>query len=271
MASKIEWLARPGTIPVSWNVVTGCTRCSPGCLNCYAERMSKRLAGRAGYPEAPHNFDVTLHEDRLGEPLRWKKPRTVFVVSMGDLFHDSVPETYQRAVWGIMKACPQHTFIVLTKRAQLMKYRLERYVYPLISPPANVWLGVTAENQEMADQRIPVLLQIPAAVHFVSVEPMLSEIEIHEYLPMTEQNRRLWQEAGCKSGMEDGRTLSFVIVGAETGPGKRQMKDEWARDLRNQCYAAGIPFFFKKNNIGEPYLDEVIYHEWPEVANVPTG
>ena len=271
MASKIEWLARPGTIPVSWNVVTGCTRCSPGCLNCYAERMSKRLAGRAGYPEAPHNFDVTLHEDRLGEPFTWRKPRTVFVVSMGDLFHDSVPETYQLAVWGIMKACPQHLFIVLSKRAQLMKYRLECYVYPLIAPLPNVWLGVTAENQEQVDKRIPVLLQIPAAVHFVSVEPMLSEIEIHEYLPMTEQNRRLWQEAGCKSGMEDGRTLSFVIVGAETGPGKRQMKDEWARDLRNQCYAAGVPFFFKKNNIGEPYLDEVIYHEWPEVANVPTG
>lgn len=235
--TKIEWTHRPETVGVTWNVMSGCTPISEGCTHCYAKRMATRLAGRFGYP-ADEPFKVTLHEDRLDEPLTWKKPRTVFVCSMGDLFHDLVPETFQRAVWGIMKACPQHTFMVLTKRPELMKFRLERYVYPLIGVLPNVWGLVTAENQEQADKRIPELLAIPFAVHGVSIEPMLGPVNIAPHLSQ-------WRYEDAEFPHPNNR-LDWVIVGGETGPGARPMHPEWARSVRDQCQQAGVPFFFKR-------------------------
>ncbi len=185
--TRIEWAE------VVWNPVSGCTPISEGCQNCYAKRMANRLRGRCGYP-ADDPFRVTLHPEKLEEPLKWKKPRRVFVCSMGDLFHEQVPDEYIAKVWEIMNNATQHTFLVLTKRPQRMKDFLARlgwYIHDRDGYPMeavldeggkytlkNVWLGVTAENQQRADERIPILLQIPAAVRFVSIEPMLGPVVI---------------------------------------------------------------------------------------------
>jgi len=220
--TKIEWTE------TTWNPLTGCTPISPGCAHCYARRMAQRLAGRCGYPAAPHEFEVTLHPERLSEPLGWKKPRRVFVCSMGDLFHESVPFEYIARVYGVMTLNQQHTFQVLTKRpyraVDFIHWAEDRYKFAR-TPPPNIWLGATIENQEQADKRIPVLLQIPAAVRFVSVEPLLGPV-----YPLDPQGVR----------------LDWVICGGETGPGARPMHPDWARSLRDQCAVAGVPFFFKK-------------------------
>jgi protein gp37 len=228
--TKIEWTE------YSWNPVTGCTPASEGCQNCYAKRMATRLKGRYGYPE-DEPFKVTLHPEKLKEPLKWKKPRRVFVCSMGDLFHEQVPDEYIAKVWEVMNNASQHTFLVLTKRPQRMKDFLARlgwYIHDRDGYPMeavldeggkytlkNVWLGVTAENQQRADERIPILLQIPAAVRFVSIEPMLGPVVIPEEWP------------------------DWVICGGETGPGARPIHPDWVRSLRDQCQVAGTPFFFK--------------------------
>ena len=228
--TRIEWAE------VVWNPVSGCTPISEGCQNCYAKRMATRLKGRYGYPE-DEPFKVTLHPEKLKEPLKWKKPRRVFVCSMGDLFHEQVPDEYIAKVWEVMNNASQHTFLVLTKRPQRMKDFLARlgwYTHDREVNPAeavldeggkytlkNVWLGVTAENQQRADERIPILLQIPAAVRFVSIEPMLGPVVIPEEWP------------------------DWVICGGETGPGARPIHPDWVRSLRDQCQAAGTPFFFK--------------------------
>lgn len=249
--TRIEWTER------TWNPVTGCSRVSPGCAHCYAERMAKRLAGRCGYPEAPHEFDVTLHQDRLSEPLKWQSPQRVFVVSMGDLFHEVVPFSYIAQVFGIMAVTPQHTYQILTKRAYRMKEFFDwgRYHYAFchVKTLRNVWLGVTAENQEQADQRVPVLLQTPAAVRFVSVEPMLS----HVYLTSLQCERLKWdaltgyqyqiENSGSQYNWQAGTAqLDWVICGGESGPGARPLHPDWVRTLRNQCQAAKVPFFFKQ-------------------------
>jgi protein gp37 len=263
----------------TWNPVTGCTKVSPGCEHCYAERMSKRLAGRAGYP-ADEPFRVTLHPERLGQPLRWRKPRLVFVASMGDLFHEDVPNEYIAAVFGVMAAAQRCTFQVLTKRPKRMLEWfgwLDRMTWRVSDmfpddplwrrghvltaaavrrgvqhranaagipggperrpgvhadipswPLPNVWLGVTAEDQLRADERIHLLLQIPAAVHWVSVEPCLGQVYLSE----------------CEEEERQGE-LCFVVVGGETGPGARPMHPDWAMALRDQCQEAGVAFFFK--------------------------
>ena len=202
--SKIEWLARPGTLPESWNPVTGCTKVSEGCANCYAERMSKRLAGRFGYPEAPHQFDVTLHPDKLDLPMKWRKPRTVFVVSMGDLFHEDVLTQTIALTWRTMHHAPDHTFLVLTKRPSRMLRFLKTYD---IKPLPNVWLGSTVENDKHYD-RIHDLLQCPAAVRFVSIEPMLGPVDLS-----------YWLDYDVSIG--ERPALDWIIVGGETGPGAR--------------------------------------------------
>lgn len=203
--TSIEWTE------YTWNPVTGCSKMSEGCQHCYAERIAKRLAGRGGYP-ADEPFRVTLHPERLDEPLRVQKPQRVFVSSMGDLFHPKVPETFISAVFYVMQKAKQHTFLVLTKRPKRMAEFVDRWIhcdnaYPMHAwqigadsaagrplgyghyrrdgqqrpPLPNVWLGVTAENQARADERIPILLQIPAAVRFVSVEPMLGPVDLGKY------------------------------------------------------------------------------------------
>jgi protein gp37 len=161
--TKIEWTE------YSWNPVSGCTPISEGCQNCYAKRMANRLRGRCGYP-ADEPFKVTLHKDRLEEPLRLKKPRRVFVCSMGDLFHEDVPGWMRFEVMDIILQAKQHTFLILTKRPANMKEFFEWYYSKTgrtIETIKNLWLGVTAENQQRADERIPILLQIPAAVRFI--------------------------------------------------------------------------------------------------------
>lgn len=231
--SKIDWTDRV------WNPVTGCTKISEGCKNCYAERMSKRLAGRAGYP-AGDPFKVTLRRDRLEEPLRWKKPRKIFVCSMADLFHDDVTMGFISRVFSTIRRCPQHTFIMLTKRPARMGEAVDACVSGTLP---NLWLGVTAENQETADLRIPILLKIPAAKRFVSIEPMLGPVDLYQWLPDFTADQDT-SAAAIHRGEEKG--LDWVICGGESGPGARPMHPDWARSLRDQCKDANVPFFFKQ-------------------------
>lgn len=244
--TKIEWADK------SWNPVTGCTKVSPGCKNCYAERMARRLAGRCGYPEAPHHFNVTLHPDRLEQPLRWHKPRRIFVCSMGDLFHEDVPSWFLDDVFSQMFVCNQHTFQILTKRPMRM---LRYWKTKSYSPSSNVWLGVSVENQATADERIPILLRILATVRFVSLEPLLGPVDISPY--MLHPSRKSL-DFNKMPGKGDGFTypftgLDWVIVGGESGPGARPMKPDWARNIRDQCQTAGVPFFFKQWGACMPY------------------
>lgn len=244
----IEWTNH------SWNPTTGCSKASPGCINCYAERMSKRLAGRFGYP-ADEPFAVTLHPDRLDMPLRLRKPSRIFVDSMGDLFHKDVPFDFIRQVFATMWTAERHTFQVLTKRPRRMTEFMHWYAGRLREdglnialPLPNVWLGVSVEDQTRADERIPLLLQTPAAVRFLSIEPLLGPMDlrrgyVHRHFPdhITRDGRAI----GAKLN------IHWVIVGAETGPHARPCKPEWVESIIEQCRAAGAPVFVK-DNVGWP-------------------
>ena len=267
--TKIEWAT------TTWNPVTGCDKVSPGCKNCYAERMAKRLAGRFGYP-ADDPFRVALHPDRLEEPLHWRKPRRVFVCSMGDLFHEDVPGwDFSYDVLSMAKRCQRHTFLFLTKRPQRMKEVVDSwYLFNHEHMPwPNLWFGVTAEDQKRADERVPILLQIPAAVRFVSVEPMLGPITLEKH-DISEPDAEppedgCWEDwlrgtAGRVWGMTGFQKLDWVICGAETGPGKRSMKLDWARSLRDQAQSADVPFFFKRDSIKGRLLDGRLWEEYPD-------
>lgn len=249
--TAIEWT------DYSWNPITGCSPVSEGCQNCYARRMANRLRGRCGYPKE-NPFKVTLHPERLDEPLKWRKPRKVFVCSMSDLFHPDVPFEYIAKVWQTMNNAEQHTFLVLTKRPKRMAeflsllawYTHDREVEPAEAVLGtggkytlpNVWLGVTAENQARADERIPILLQIPATVRFVSVEPMLGPVDIYKYLDIYDPPT-LSNPDGYNP---DKVLLDWVICGGETGPGARPMHPDWVRSLVLQCKNAGVPIFVKQ-------------------------
>lgn len=241
--SRIEWTE------MVWNPVTGCSKASPGCANCYAEKMAHRLQamGCKGYE---NGFAVTLHPDRLDEPLRRKKPTVFFVCSMGDMFHEDVPDDFRDQVYAVMALCPQHTFLVLSKRAKGMAdYWNDDYRFAYIEGCAqslwnkktgedpsewlavhdlpNVWHGVTTENQEQADLRLDWLCRVPGKT-FLSVEPMLSAIHFDP---------------------EDIECVDAVILGGESGHGARPMHPDWARSVRDQCAAAGVagvPFTFKQ-------------------------
>ena len=265
-STKIEWA------DAVWNPITGCTPVSEACENCYAKRMANRLAGRYGYP-ADDPFRVTFHRERLEDPLKWKKPRRIFVLSMGDIFHSDVPFYLTNEIFEVMRKAsnmPGHIFMVLTKRPQRMAEFIEllkRNKGPdfVRWPLPNVWLGVTAENQARADERIHQLLQIPAAVRFVSIEPMLGPVDLREFLKLeicprciggikTRQaegwprcNRCGFQGASMSSLWPEHASVHqrWVICGGETGPGARPMHPDWVRSLRDQCQAAVVPFFFK--------------------------
>lgn len=254
--TKIEWATH------TWNPVTGCTPISEGCLNCYAKRMARRLAGRYGYPDAPHHFDVTLHHGRLGEPLHWKKPRLIFVCSMGDLFHEDVPYEIQDHVLIMTQRAPQHTYLLLTKRPdRMLNFFRQFHSAPHDTRPLpNVWLGVTTENQDAANQRVAVLLRIPAALHFISAEPLLGLIDLN----------RIPGAWDVHQGT--GNTIDWVICGGETGPGARPMQTQWAIALRDQCVAADVPFFYKgagtamihKNHFAYPLLGGKRWEQFPD-------
>ncbi len=291
--TKIEWA------DAVWNPVTGCTKISPGCQNCYAERMSKRLAGRCGYPE-DEPFKVTLHPERLHEPSRLKKPRRIFVNSMSDLFHEDVPDSFIRDIFWRIWFYRQHTFLVLTKRPERIAGKgqcsncgylapvgndeecpnygvTEKYMHDQGFAkiprdwPKNLWLGVTAENQEMADKRIPLLLQTPAAIRFVSVEPMLGPVDLSNIWEVCPEcgSWEIYEPRGEMRYCDDCGVdvpkpkigIDWVICGGETGPGARPMHPDWVRSLRDQCQAAGVPFLFKQ--FGEWTPDLTNYHSEP--------
>lgn len=223
-SSKIEWT------DATWNPVTGCDHVSPGCDNCYAEAIAKRF-------HRPFIGAVECHADRLEMPLRWRKPRRVFVNSVSDLFHPDVPDSFIAKVFTVMARAEAHTFQVLTKRPQRMAAFLKALTSPRpdVWPLPNVWLGVSVENQRYADLRIPHLLATPAAVRFISAEPLLGPIGLSlEWVPGLVNSRR------------DYGALDWVIVGGESGHGARPMEVAWARHLRDQCVATHVPFFFKQ-------------------------
>lgn len=226
--SKIAWTDR------TWNPITGCTKISPGCDHCYAERMSKRLAGRSGY-DRDEPFKVTYHPKRLSEPLRATKPHMYFVCSMGDLFHDDVEDKWFEQVFDVILECHRrnkgHVFQLLTKRPRRMVYSIARSYkrHGITDPLPGLWLGATVEDQKRADARIPWLLAAMALIRFISVEPMLGALKIPAWL-------ELWPNF---------EGLNWVIVGGETGPGARPTHFNWVADLRDQCVDAEVPFFFK--------------------------
>ena len=208
--SSIEWTES------TWNPVTGCTKISPGCKHCYAERLALRLQAM-GQPNYANGFKLTLHEDMLEKPLSWKKPQLVFVNSMSDLFHDEVPVAFILKVFDVMLRAVQHQFQILTKRSQRL---LE--LSPQIEWPDNVWMGVSVENQDYTF-RIDHLREPGAQIKFLSLEPLLGP------LPNLNLN---W--------------IDWVIVGGESGPGARLMSKDWVIQIRDQCEVAGVPFFFKQ-------------------------
>lgn len=265
MSNPIGWCS------TTWNPVTGCTKVSEGCLHCYAERMARRLNGRYGYPSfvSGDPFGVTLHPMRLDEPLHWREERLVFVCSMGDLFHEDVPDDFLVSVFGAMFLAPQHTYQVLTKRPERMRDFLLNAARWRNKPPKNIWLGVTTENQEQARKRIPILLDTPAAVRFVSVEPCLGPVDLVGAIQAGLGRRAPLDCLGFIDGL--GYGLDWVIVGGETGPGARPMHPDWVRALRDQCIEGGVPFWFKgwgtlpgrTHMPAAPRLDGVEWHQRP--------
>ena len=219
--------------------MTGCTKISQGCKNCYAERMAKRLHAM-GSERYRDGFAVTLHPDLLDVPRRWKQPRTVFVNSMSDLFHEDIPDRYIERVFETMVACPQHTFQVLTKRADRLAA-----LAPRLPWPAHVWMGVSVEDARVV-QRIDDLLKVQAKVRFLSLEPLIGPLDD---LPL--------------------EGISWVIVGGESGPRARPMKREWVNSILRQCRASGTAFFFKqwggvRKDLTGRRLNGTFYNEMPE-------
>lgn len=261
--SGIEWTN------ATWNPLRGCRRVSEGCRHCYAERIAARFSG-LGQPYeglatrtqlGPRwTGNVRLLPELLDQPLYWAKPRRIFVNSMSDLFHEDVPADFIWDVFAVMAACPQHTFQVLTKRPARMQamLRLPGSVHKLDTacdalavrqgwchadnwqwPLANVWLGVSVEDQAAADERIPLLLRTPAGVRWVSAEPLLGPINLA-------QAHKAYMDGKWYEPDDQPNRLDWVVVGGESGPGARPMHPDWARRIRDDCQRAGVPFFFKQ-------------------------
>lgn len=212
--SAIEWT------DTTWNPVTGCTRISPGCDNCYAARFSERFRGVPGHPFET-GFDLTLRPERLLQPIGWKRPRMVFVNSMSDLFHKEIPQAHIAAVFDTMERAHWHTYQVLTKRSSLLQKFINAR-YRTRPAPRHIWLGVSVED-EKATTRIAHLQAANAGVRFLSIEPLLAPV-----------------------GKLDLTGIAWVIVGGESGPGARPMDARWVIDIRNQCVKARVAFFFKQ-------------------------
>ena len=208
--SKIEWTGS------TWNPVTGCTKISDGCKNCYAYKMARRLQSM-GTPKYANGFDVTLHPDCLADPFGWKRPTTVFVNSMSDLFHRDVPLSFIKQVFEVMGKTPQHTYQILTKRADRLAEVANELTWT-----SNIWQGVSVENAEMVE-RIDFLRDIPAAIKFISFEPLLADV-----------------------GEIDLTGIDWAIVGGESGIGARPIEEEWVLDIKEQCEEQAVLFYFKQ-------------------------
>jgi protein gp37 len=223
----------------TWNPVVGCTRVSSGCQNCWAERQA-RLHYHDEFPTG-WNGNVKIFTDRMWKPLHMKKPRKIAVGLMGDLFHKNVPAAFIGMVFQSMKQAHWHTFQLLTKRADRMMEFCSK-IQP--DPLPNVWLGVSCENQDTADERIPILLQTPALIRFASFEPLLGPIKLtrhHAWCPTHD-----FSGGFCTGACQDRRYLDWAICGGESGPGARPMHPEWPRNIKDQCVSSGVPFHFKQ-------------------------
>jgi protein gp37 len=237
--TSIEWT------DATWNPVTGCTKISAGCDHCYAERFSERFRGTDGHP-FESGFDLTLRPERLEQPLRWRAPRMIFVNSMSDLFHKEIPREFISRVFDTMEAASWHTFQVLTKRSSLMRNFL-RERYGTKRAPFHVWFGVSIEDGTRTS-RVRHLREAPAGVRFLSIEPLIGQV-----------------------GKLDLFGIDWVIVGGESGPGARPMKEEWAIEVRDQCRANNIAFFFKQWGGRSPKSGGrlLVGKEWSQFPAVP--
>jgi protein gp37 len=242
--SKIEWT------DATWNPVRGCTKVSPGCKHCYAATFAERWRGIPGHPYE-HGFDLRLVPDKLVDPILWARSRTVFVNSMSDLFQADIPDGYIDSVFGVMNLADWHVYQVLTKRAERMKTVLTRRHDQGHPPQQHVWLGVSVENKKHGLPRIEHLRETPAAIRFLSVEPLLEDL-----------------------GKLDLDGIDWVIVGGESGPGARPMHADWVTSVQQQCVGAGVPFFFKqwggvqKSRFGRE-LEGRTWNELPPLPRLP--
>ena len=244
--SSIEWT------DTTWNPVTGCTKISPGCKNCYMFRLYPRLKGMGvnGYEKDPDK--VTLLPERINQPLRWNKPRRVFVNSMSDLFHRYVPADYINKIFKVMTKANLHIFQILTKRPDAAVSWWHSNKHDIGGEwPDNIWIGTSIENQDY-DLRADYLCELPAPIKFISAEPLIGPLTLYEYL----------------------KEIQWVIVGGESGPGARPMNEEWARDLRDQCLDKMVPFFYKqkggvrdKHSGSKAILDGKIWTQFPNMSN----
>ena len=237
-ATSIEWT------DATWNPVTGCTKISPGCDHCYAERFSERFRGTPGHPFET-GFDLTLRPERLDAPLAWRSPRMIFVNSMSDLFQKEIPAEFIGRVCDTMERAPWHTFQILTKRSSLMRDFLKRR-YGEARGPAHIWFGVSMEDRGRLS-RIRHLREAPAGVRFLSIEPLIGRI-----------------------GRLDLTDIDWVIVGGESGPGARPMDPDWVREIRDQCGEEGVAFFFKQWGGFRPKSGgrELDGREWSELPRL---
>jgi protein gp37 len=284
--SAIEWTQ------ATWNPVTGCDRISPGCQHCYALTLATRLKamGQAKYQTdgdprtSGSGFGVAVHPHALLEPLGWRRPRRIFACSMADLFHARVPEAFIAQVFAVMATAGHHTYQVLTKRPLRMEHLLSSDAFAeqvfqhatgygvgsLTWPLPNVWLGTSVEDQPRADQRIPKLLATPAAIRFLSCEPLLGPIEL----------ALEWMELELQAFASQGAVcfprVDWVIVGGESGPGHRPVDPAWVRSLRDQALAAGVAFFFKQwggrtPGAGGRLLDGRTWDQYPREDRAQEG
>lgn len=214
-SSKIEWT------DATWNPVRGCSKISPGCKHCYAERFAERFRGVNGHP-FEQGFDLRLIPEKLTEPLRWSSPKMIFVNSMSDLFHKTIPQSYIAKVASVMSSADWHTYQVLTKRSGRLRELLCGQLHD-VATAAHIWWGVSVEDRKYGLPRIADLQASPARVRFLSIEPLLEDL-----------------------GSLQLEGINWVIVGGESGPGARPMREEWVISIREQCREAGIPFFFKQ-------------------------
>lgn len=295
MDSRIDWCDKV------WDVTRGCTPASDGCVNCWAARYGHRFSGPGlRYEGLVENGkwtgEIELLPEKLSVPLHWRKPQRIFVNSKSDLFHEKVPNDFIAAVYGVMASCPQHTFMILTKRPDRMAEWydwvspneiqiildhaddwIEKSGQPVFSkerialeyangwPLRNVWALASCENQKAVDTRVPDLLRVPAVVHGVSMEPMLEDIRL----------KRNWLHGGGAMPQDGGRaTLSWIVLGCESGPKARPFKEEWARSIKGQCVEAGVAFYYKQRPkkttrgiIHKPRLDGRSWTQFPEVSS----